>query len=130
VVVAKPWVVEFYESRAERCPVREFLLALDKPQRAKLVALIRLLEEQGPVLPFPYSSQIRGKLRELRTQYGKDHYRVLYFGAPGRTFVLLHAFTKRVPVTPEREIALAERRMAAYLESRRAPGKGGNRHEA
>lgn len=128
--VAKPWVVEFYESRVEGCPVREFLLALDKPQRAKLVALIRLLEEQGPVLPFPYSSQIRRKLRELRTQYGKDHYRVLYFGAPGRAFVLLHAFTKRAPVTPEREIALAERRMVAYLEGRRGPAKGGNRHEA
>ncbi len=82
----KPWIVEFYESRAEGCPVREFLLALDKPQRAKLVALIRLLEEQGPLLPFPYSTQIRAKLRELRTQYGKDHYRVLYFGAPGPHF--------------------------------------------
>lgn len=54
--VAKSWIVEFYESRVEGCPVREFLLALDKPQRAKLVALIRLLEERGPVLPFPYSS--------------------------------------------------------------------------
>jgi phage-related protein len=128
--VTKPWVVEFYEGEAEGCPVREFLLALDKPQRAKLVALIRLLEEQGPLLPFPYSRQIRGKLRELRTQYGKNYYRVLYFGGPGRTFVVLHAFTKRAPVTPEGEIALAERRMVAYLEGRRGPAKGGNRHEA
>jgi phage-related protein len=128
--VTKPWGVEFYEDQAEGCPVREFLLALDKPQRAKLVALIRLLEEQGPLLPFPYSSQIRGKLRELRTQYGKEHYRLLYFGAPGRTFVLLHAFTKRAPATPEREIALAERRMVAYLERRRGPAKEENRHEA
>jgi len=74
--------------------------------------------------------RILGKLRELRTQYGKNHYRVLHFGAPGRTFVLLHAFTKRVPVTPEREIALAERRMVAYLEGRRGPAKGEHGHEA
>lgn len=128
--MAHPWVVAFYESRAEGCPVREFLLALDTPRRAKLVALIRLLEEQGPVLPFPYSSQIRGKLRELRTQFGKEHYRVLYFGAPGGTFVLLHSFTKRAPLTPEREIVLAERRMVAYLAGRPGPAKGKHRHGA
>lgn len=127
--MAHPWVA-FYESRAEGCPVREFLLALYTPRRAKLVALIRLLEEQGPVLPFPYSSQIRGKLRELRTQYGKEHYRVLYFGAPGGTFVLLHAFTRRAPLTPEREIVLAERRMVAYLTGRPGPAKGKHRHGA
>jgi len=127
--VANSWVVAFYEHRSEGCPVREFLLALDKPRRAKLVALIRLLEEQGPVLPFPYASQIRGKLRELRTQYGKEHYRVLYFGAPGGPFVLLHAFTKRAPVTPEREIVLAGRRMIAYLEGRPGPAKRKHRHE-
>ncbi len=130
MVLRPPWVLEFYESRAEGCPVRDFLLALDMPQRAKLVALIQLLEEQGPVLPFPYTSQIRGKLRELRTHYGKVHYRVLYFGAADRTFVLLHAFTKRTPATPEREIAVAARRMLAYLATRRGPAKGGERHEA
>ncbi len=113
-----PWLVEFYASRTEGCPVRDFLLGLDVPRRAKSVAIIRLLEEQGPNLPFPYSSQIRGRLRELRTHYGKEHYRVLYFGAPGRTFVLLHAFAKRVRVTPDRDIVLAERRMAAYLRGK------------
>ncbi len=116
--MSDPWAVEFFESEAEGCPVREFLEDLDVRGRAKVVALIRLLEEQGPVLPFPYSSQVRGRLRELRTRYGKDHYRLLYFGAPRRTFVLLHAFAKRTPRTPERDIALAERRMAAYLEAR------------
>lgn len=55
---------------------------------------------------------------------------MLYFGAPSPTFVLLHAFTKRTPVTPEREIALAEPRMVAYLGARRGPAKRGNRHEA
>jgi hypothetical protein len=78
MVDTSPWLVEFYASRTEGCPVRGFLLGLDVPRRAKLVAIIRLLEEQGPTLPFPYSSQIRGKLRELRTHYGKEHYRVLY----------------------------------------------------
>lgn len=124
--MAAPWRVEFYESQGEGCPVRHFLLGLDRPRRAKVVALVRLLEELGPALPFPYSSQIRGKIRELRTQHGGERYRVLYFGAPGRTFVLLHAFAKRTQATPERDIALAERRMITYLETRHRTGETGN----
>lgn len=78
--------------------------------------MIRLLEEQGPTLPFPYSSQVRGKIRELRAHYGDDQYRVLYFGAPGRVFVLLHAFEKRSEKTPERDVRIAAARMQRYLE--------------
>ncbi len=92
---AAPWRVEFYESADGRCPVQEFLDGLEGPARAKAVALIRLLAEQGPTLPFPYASQVRGKLRELRTQYGKENLRVLYFGAAAREWVLVHAFSTR-----------------------------------
>ncbi len=111
-----PWEIEFYENDEGGCPVQGFLDGLAKPSRAKVVALIQLLAEQGPTLPFPYSSQVRGKVRELRTQYGKETFRVLYFGASNREWVLLHAFSKRTKRTPEKEIKLAEERMAAYLK--------------
>ena len=110
------WKIEFYEDDHDGCPVRDFLDDLDVPRRAKVLAIIRLLEEQGPTLPFPYSSQVRGKVRELRTQYQDENFRVLYFGSPTRTFVLLHAFTKRTAKTPPREIAMAERRMTRWLQ--------------
>lgn len=96
-----PWPVEFFEDDRDGCPVQDFLDDLDKPRRAKVVAVITLLAEQGPTLPFPYSSQVRGKIRELRTQYRKERYRVLYFGAPGRLFVLLHALGKSTEKIPE-----------------------------
>ncbi len=96
--------------------MQQFLDSLDKPRRAKLLALIKLLEEQGPTLPFPYSSQVRGKLRELRAHYGSEHYRVLYFGAPNRAFVLLHALQKRTEELPVRDIRRAETRMNQYFE--------------
>lgn len=111
-----PWQIEFYERDDGGCPVEEFLNGLDRPPRAKVLALIQLLAEQGPVLPFPYSSQARGRIRELRTQYGRENLRVLYFGAAAREWVLLHGFTKRTPKTPERDIRLAETRMTEYLE--------------
>lgn len=111
-----PWSIEFYESEEEGCPVQEFLDELDKPRRAKVVAVVAMLGEQGPTLPFPYSSQVRGKLRELRTQYGKERYRVLYFGGPKRIFVLLHALEKNTEKLPESEIKIAAERMKHYLD--------------
>lgn len=111
-----PWQVEFYERDDGGCPVEEFLNGLDKGPRAKVLALIQLLAEQGPTPPFPYSSQVRGRIRELRTQYRREKFRVLYFGASTREWVLLHGFTKRTPKTPERDIRIAEARMTKYLE--------------
>ena len=110
-----PWTVEFYESEDGGCPVQDFLEGLDRPRRAKVVAIIALLAERGPTLRFPYSSRLRGKIRELRTHYGQEHYRVVYFGAPGRVFVLLHALAKREQKLPEQEIEVAEGRMRRYL---------------
>ena len=114
--MAQSWAVEFYESDEHGCPVQDFLDSLDKPRRAKLLAIIAFLREQGPTLPFPYSSQVRGKIRELRTQYGKERYRILYFGAPGRVFVLLHALEKDTARIPEGDIAIAEARMKQHLK--------------
>jgi hypothetical protein len=89
--------------------------------RAKALALIKMLEQEGPNLPFPYSSQIRGKLRELRTQQGKDKLRVLYFGDARRVFVLLHGIVKRSTQLPEEDIRKAEARMELHV--RRLEGK-------
>ncbi|MGH7486733.1 MAG: type II toxin-antitoxin system RelE/ParE family toxin [bacterium] len=66
-----PWQVEFYERVDGGCPVEDFLNGLDRPARAKVLGLIQFLADQGPTLPFPYSSQVRGKIRELRTHTGE-----------------------------------------------------------
>jgi len=108
------WGVDFFVEDGGRAPVEEFLTSLAVQHRAKLLALIQMLEQEGPNLPFPYSSQVRGKLRELRTQQGKDKLRVLYFGDAKRVFVLLHGFVKRSAKLPEEEIRLAEARMERH----------------
>lgn len=114
-IVASDWGVELYEDEHQASPVQNFMNDLDPRRRAKLLAIVRLLEEQGPALGFPYSSQVRGRLRELRTRMGREHYRVLYFGSPKRTFVLLHALSKRSAKIPQRDIDVAEQRMKRYL---------------
>lgn len=118
------WIVEFYETGKGHCPVREFLDGLPERPRAKVIALIMKLQEHGPTLPFPYSSQVEGKIRELRTQYGKENFRILYFGTPSRNYVLLHAFIKRSEKIPESEIRTAKTRMNDYLSRKRRKNYG------
>ena len=88
--------VEFYQNQNEQKPVRDFLLSLRPKPRGKVLQRIQILSEFGIDLPFPYSSQVEGRLRELRVRDGKNQYRVLYYGDANRVFVLLHAFEKRV----------------------------------
>ncbi len=66
-----PCVVRFFGDDDGRKPVREFLDALSKAERAKVFQVINLLREKGLQLPFPWSSQVGGKLRELRVHYGR-----------------------------------------------------------
>ena len=116
--------LEFYEDESG-CPVRDFLDTLNDARRARLLAAIKLLEEHGPTLPFPYSSQIEGKLRELRTRSADERLRVIYFGDPRRAFVLVHAFMKRTGKTPAGDIEVAETRMKSHVErlKKRRSGK-------
>jgi hypothetical protein len=58
----------------------EFLDSLPKKDRAKLLGLISKLKQHGTKLPFPYSSQLDRRLRELRKRFLKTRLRILYFG--------------------------------------------------
>jgi hypothetical protein len=115
------WDVDFFVDERGEAPVEEYLTDLPVQHRAKLLALIKMLEQEGPNLPFPYSSQVRGKLREPRTQQGKDKLRVLYFGDAKRVFILLHGIVKRTAQLPEEDVRIAEGRMS--LHARRLEGK-------
>jgi len=115
------WRVDFFVDERGNAPVEECLTSLPLQHRAKALALIKMLEQEGPSLPFPYSSQVQGKLRELRTQQGKDKLRILYFGDAKRVFVLLHGIVKRTAKLPEEDVRVAEARME--LHRRRLEGK-------
>jgi hypothetical protein len=66
---------------------------LSEAEQESVAAAEGLLEEKGPTLPFPYSSEIKGSrhghMRELRIQHKGEPYRVLYAFDPRRTAVLL-----------------------------------------
>lgn len=112
------WETEFYEEDDGTYPVEEFLDSLPQRHLGKVQWVIDRLEEQGPNLPFPYSTQVVGKLRELRGWYGQSLYRILYYGDVNRRFVLLHALKKRTGKLPEADKQLALRRMRKDVEDK------------
>jgi hypothetical protein len=65
---------------------------LNEDEQGSVARGVRLLEECGPTLPFPYSSGIEGSnfnhMRELRIQHQGHPYRVLYAFDP-RTVALM-----------------------------------------
>lgn len=108
------YTVVFYESEDGERPVEEFLDSLNKTQKGKAIRLIEILESLGHSTPFPYSSQIQGRLRELRTQAGKEKIRLLYYAASDRAYVILHGFIKRTSKAPEDAVKLALNRIRDY----------------
>lgn len=67
--------------------------SLTEGEQISVAHVVRLLEERGPHLPFPYSSKItisrHAAMRELRIQHRGDPYRVLYIFDPRRAALLL-----------------------------------------
>jgi phage-related protein len=102
----------YYRDAKGNQPVDDFIDGL--PVRHQVTvdnAIDRLndLRPGDPPLPFPWTSQIDGELRELRCHYGSTLYRVLYRRSQ-RLFVLLHAFAKSSKTVPAADIALAQKR--------------------
>ncbi len=109
------WTVEFYEDADGDAPVELFLNGLPKKHRAKLIGLIAKLKEHGPTLPFSYSSQVDGRVRELRTRFGKTRLRILYFGDANQEFILLHGVAKDSDKLEKSDIEAAKNHMAGYI---------------
>lgn len=66
---------------------------LDASEQNSVDVAVRLLEDRGPALSFPYSSGVQGSrydhMRELRIQHRGRPYRVLYAFDPRRAAILL-----------------------------------------
>ena len=81
-----------------------------------------LLAQHGPTLHFPYTSQIEGRLREMRMRLGKTRYRVLYFFNDDRIGVLLHGFTKDTAAVPVYDKNVAGVRMKDHINRMKQKG--------
>ncbi len=66
---------------------------LSEGQQDRIAASVKLLEERGPSLPFPFSSGVsrsrHAHMRELRVQSRGNPLRIFYAFDPRRTAILL-----------------------------------------
>jgi len=114
-MTAGTWTIVFYTTAAGRCPVAEYLLALQSGEAARLRFDLDLLAHFGLDLGAPHIRSLGGKLWELRTR-GQMQHRVVYFAAASRQLILLHAFSKKTARTPQAELQKARRRMTDFQE--------------
>jgi phage-related protein len=114
------WAVEPFKSRDGKNPVDEFIMSLSPGEQRKIIYTIQLLEMLGINLRMPHSRAIEGEdsLFELRSQYGSNIQRIFYFHYTGKTFILLHGFTKKTQKTPIKEIEIAKSRLKDYLRQK------------
>ena len=80
-----------------------------------MIAVLDLLHEFGLALKLPHARPVTKGLWELRAGAG----RLFYLAYTGRCFVILHGYRKKSQQIPRREIEMALRHWADYLERKR-----------
>ena len=78
---------------------------------ADYARIVELLMEFGPNLRMPHSRAMGGGLFELRPRGREGIGRVFYCFVISQRVVILHAFVKKTPDTPEPELKIARKRM-------------------
>ncbi len=78
---------------------------------ADYARLIELLIEFGPNVKMPHSKAMGKGLFELRPKGREGIGRAFYCFLVGRRIIILHAFIKKTPTTPEPELKTARKRI-------------------
>lgn len=110
------WDIEYYSTKKGEDVVKDFIKSLPEKHQLKALWEVDLLEEYGTALTLPYVKHIESGLWELRIKFASDISRVFYFYPMPQKIILLHGFVKKTDKTPKREIEIAKKRMADYLE--------------
>ena len=110
------FTIEFYEKENGDIPVEEFLLSLNVKMRAKLVGIMKILQEKGNSLRELYSKYLDDGIFELRGKVGSDISRVLYFFYYDGKIILTNGFVKKTQKTPKVEIERAKTYRDDYIE--------------
>jgi len=112
--------VKFYKDiKTGRSPVLEYIERLRDKEGSKILKYIEFLRVRKGYLEEPYSRHIKGKIRELKVDFGRNKHRILYFTFIKKTIILLHAFLKKAAKTPVSEIKKAEENYQNVLRNRK-----------
>jgi len=107
--------VEFYRTSDGKCPVGDYLDALNDKQAQKVMWTLRAVETLSPV-PASYLQKMvnTDDLWEVRISHAGNIFRLLGWAEAGGKLIVAHGFTKKTQATPAREIAVTENRKHEY----------------
>lgn len=100
------WTITYYSEA-----VQTGILSLPPGLLARYLRYTDRMETYGPDLGMPHTRVMGQGLFELRLKASEGIARVLYCTVIGREIMVLHHFVKKSDKTPQRELALARRRM-------------------
>ena len=92
--------------------VEQFVLKLPVGLSAKYFHLTDLMLEFGADLGMPHTKALSNGLCELRVKGKEGVARVIYCTKVGQRIIMLHAFIKKTPKTPTKELRKARQRLS------------------
>jgi phage-related protein len=107
--------IRFY--RGHDSPVLKFIRKLAVHDRAKVLACLKNVEEVGFESPRVAFRQIKGKLWEIKIRGATAGYRIFYCTLNQNQLLLLHGYKKQSQKAPEKEIAVAEKRLNEVMKN-------------
>jgi phage-related protein len=111
----RKWHVLYFDDAKGYCQTLEFIGKRTNREKAKILAWIDQLEQQGPNLPRPYADLLEDGIHELRIKLSGDQSRILYFFCFRDFIVFTNVFIKTTDKVPKNEIQTAKRCRADFL---------------
>lgn len=109
--------INYWRNPSGKAPVEKYIDAIDnKKEKAELLSALKGIQEYGTETVGVDFRQIEGKLWELKIRtHGKQH-RIFYAVLRRNEMILLHAYLKKTPKAPTREIETAKQRLKQLTE--------------
>ena len=84
-----------------------FHLETSNKDRIKLLTTIQKIEEEGIqiAIRMKWVKKLDNNLYEIRSKFGSNIQRAIYFQKVNNEYIITHGFTKKTQETPKREIA-------------------------
>ena len=111
------FLVNYWRNPTGKAPVEKYIDEINnKGERAEVLAALKGIQEYGTDAVGVEFRQIEGKLWELKIRTHGNQHRIFYVVLKGNEMFLLHAYLKKTPKAPLREIETAKQRMKQLME--------------
>jgi phage-related protein len=109
--------MNYWRNPSGKAPVEKYIDEIDnKEERAELLSALKGIQEYGRDAVGIEFRQIEGKLWELKIRTHGNQHRIFYAVLKGNEMVLLHAYLKKTPKAPVKEIQTAKQRLKQLKE--------------